>query len=255
MTARKDSRLYARFSLDFPDSPKIAPLSDGAFRALVEMTCYSRRMLTDGFLDERIISKLWKPKVVSELTQNDPKRPSLIVVEGGFQIHDFAEHQQTKADIEAKREAGSLGGIAAKKARESRSKEVAPATDLLQQNDSTSRSKGGAITETESKTLSSTKRESASRGSRIPRNFTITDEMRAWAAVEAPLVDLDKKLPEFIDYWAGVAGEKGVKLDWVSTWRNGMRKQQQFALRDAPANAAPYAGRKIIRGGQVVSGG
>lgn len=76
----------------------------------------------------------------------------------------------------------------------------------------------------------------AGRGARIPKNFTISDDMRAWAAVKAPLVDIDAKLEEFIDYWVGVPGAKGVKLDWESTWRNSMRKLQGFATRDRKPN-------------------
>lgn len=74
------------------------------------------------------------------------------------------------------------------------------------------------------------------RGTRIPSDFAITDRMREWAAKEVPLVDVDRKLAEFVDYWVGVAGAKGVKADWESTWRNGMRKQQQFATKDRKPN-------------------
>lgn len=72
----------------------------------------------------------------------------------------------------------------------------------------------------------------APRGARIPSDFAITDAMREWARETTPLVNIDAKLPEFIDYWSGVPGAKGVKLDWVAAWRNGMRKQQEFAERD-----------------------
>ncbi|RUQ06707.1 hypothetical protein D8M34_06715 [Microbacterium sp. HSID17254] len=57
--------------------------------------------------------------------------------------------------------------------------------------------------------------------------------MRAWAKEEVPLVDIDRKTIEFVDYWAAIPGQKGVKLDWGRTWKNGMRKQQEFAERDA----------------------
>ena len=117
----KDERLYGRFTLDFPDSPKIAPLSDAAFRALVEMTLYSRRMLTDGFISERLALARWGLDVCSDLLENDPTKPSLIRVENGFQIHDFAEHQSTKAEIdrltEVRRAAGQRGGKASARAK------------------------------------------------------------------------------------------------------------------------------------------
>jgi hypothetical protein len=70
------------------------------------------------------------------------------------------------------------------------------------------------------------------RGSRIPSDFSIDASMREWAKKETPLVNVDAKLPEFIDYWTGVAGQRGVKVDWLSTWRNGMRRLQEFAERD-----------------------
>lgn len=89
-------------------------------------------------------------------------------------------------------------------------------------------------TTTATATSSKEDRSAAKRGTRIPSNFKISSEMREWAATEVPLVDLDKKLKEFIDYWAGIPGRGGVKLDWVGTWRNGMRKQQEFAEKDAP---------------------
>jgi hypothetical protein len=81
----------------------------------------------------------------------------------------------------------------------------------------------------------------AGRGARISSDFVITPSMREWAAKEVPLVDLDAKLAEFVDYWVGVPGAKGVKVDWESTWRNGMRKQQQFAQRDRPKGNTDWA--------------
>ena len=87
-------------------------------------------------------------------------------------------------------------------------------------------------TTTATATSSKEDRSTANRGTRISERFKITDEMRAWGAEHVPLLDLDKQLPEFIDYWIGVPGAKGVKRDWVSTWRNGMRTKQKFAERD-----------------------
>jgi hypothetical protein len=68
------------------------------------------------------------------------------------------------------------------------------------------------------------------RAQALPNQFVLTDEMRAWGRLHTPAVDLDAKLPEWIDYWRGVG--RPMK-DWVAVWRNGMRKQQEFAERDA----------------------
>lgn len=87
---------------------------------------------------------------------------------------------------------------------------------------------------------SSAKKEPRASGTRISDSFSLTDDMRRWGAENAPLVNLDRALPAFIDYWAGVAGQKGVKQNWVATWRNSMRKQQEWAEKDAkPTPTAP----------------
>jgi hypothetical protein len=31
---------------------------------------------------------------------------------------------------------------------------------------------------------------------------------------------------EFRDYWISVPGSKGVKLDWLATWRNWIRRSK-----------------------------
>lgn len=112
----KDDRLYARIALDFADHPKVMPLSDAAFRCLIEATLWSRKQMTDGFLSKRLALARWSLEVLLELASNDPEKPSLIEVENGWIIHDFAAHQTTKSEIEALREArkaaGRKGGLA-----------------------------------------------------------------------------------------------------------------------------------------------
>jgi hypothetical protein len=129
----KDRRLYARFSLDFADHPKIAPLSDAAFRCLVEATLWSRQHLTDGFLARRYAVARWSLETLHELCTNDTEKPSLSESEEGFYIRDFDEHQDTRADLEARRQhavsAGRRGGLAkAKHSAKRRAKHTAKQT-------------------------------------------------------------------------------------------------------------------------------
>lgn len=102
----KDDRVFAPFPIEMDEHPKIIGLSDAAFRAVFEATFYSRRMLSDGFLDERVVMKRWGAEVAEELSSNDPEKPSWIRVSSprpGWQIHDFEKHHPLRADIEAKR--------------------------------------------------------------------------------------------------------------------------------------------------------
>ena len=79
---RKRGDLFARISLDYPDHPKIAALSDGAFRAHVEMILWARRYMTDGRIPNRVANRFGFESV-SELCSNDADRPSLIELDDG----------------------------------------------------------------------------------------------------------------------------------------------------------------------------
>jgi len=75
------------------------------------------------------------------------------------------------------------------------------------------------------------------RGTRIPEDFAVTSEMAAWAAQNVPLVDTASETERFRDYWAGVSGQRGTKLDWVATWRNWMRRADDDRARGRRSQA------------------
>lgn len=130
----KDSRLYANITHDFFESPKIMVLSPEAKLGLLEMILWSCRMQTDGVIDRRVASAKHLLDVCQELLDNDPETPSLVELENGdFFIHDFAEHQTTRAEIEEIREkrraAGRAGGLAKSRVHAGKSsKRLASAT-------------------------------------------------------------------------------------------------------------------------------
>ena len=59
------------------------------------------------------------------------------------------------------------------------------------------------------------------RGTRLGA-FTLTREMRQWAAEKVPLVDVHLETEKFCNYWRSKAGRDATKLDWLLTWRNWM---------------------------------
>ena len=70
----------------------------------------------------------------------------------------------------------------------------------------------------------------AAKGSRLTGNWTLPDGWAAWAIEEAR--EKGKTVPmstvidwglQFRDYWQAVPGAKGVKADWLATWRNAVR--------------------------------
>lgn len=76
----KDDRLYAKFTLDFPDHPKILCLSPEAKWALVEMILTSHKNRTGGMIDP----SEWHDEVLAELTDAD-------LLDDSWNLVDFSE--------------------------------------------------------------------------------------------------------------------------------------------------------------------
>lgn len=76
------------------------------------------------------------------------------------------------------------------------------------------------------------------RGTRLPDDWQPTEEMRQWFREQpfANAVNPVMETQKFVDYWRAQPGQRGVKLDWVATWRNWMRTA---AERLRPRTAAP----------------
>lgn len=66
MARSGDRRVWARLTVDFADSPKVAGLSDAAFRTLVEMILWSRKMMTDGVIPSSVARRRWGAKTQTE---------------------------------------------------------------------------------------------------------------------------------------------------------------------------------------------
>jgi hypothetical protein len=90
------------------------------------------------------------------------------------------------------------------------------------------------------------------RGQRMVAGALLTDEFRQ-AAIDlgATPASVPAMWDEFVDYWVGVPGQRGVKLDWLATWRNDVRRKisrgngngrgQQQSLSDRARDLAEQA--------------
>lgn len=115
-----------------PEHPKIEALSDAAFRLLLETWCYCSRQLNDGRLSAVAWQRRGSPRARRELEDEG------LVDEAGdgwVQVHDWAEHQRTAAEVrdlsEKRAAAGAAGGRA--KAANRVSKPVASAKQVAKQ--------------------------------------------------------------------------------------------------------------------------
>lgn len=84
---------------------------------------------------------------------------------------------------------------------------------------------------------------STTRGTRLPADWTLPPEWRAWAKAEHPAINTDLEAAKFCDYWRAKSGPGATKLDWQATWRNW--------IRNARPNGALPNGRNTSSGGQV----
>lgn len=113
------SALFIKVCTSMPNHPKIADLSDRAFRDLVTIWCYCSEHLTDGHLQPRRYAAMTTPDTAQELLD-----AGLVEASGdGYDVHDYLEHQWSKDRIEARRtmraEQGRIGGLRSAAARQS----------------------------------------------------------------------------------------------------------------------------------------
>ena len=115
-----DTRTYIKLHDGMPDHPKIEPLSDRAFRALIELWCWCSRHLTDGHVTKAVWEKRTSPKVRRELMAGE--HPLVETTETGIFMHDYLDHQRSKAEVDslraARQAAGKRGGEASARWRQ-----------------------------------------------------------------------------------------------------------------------------------------
>lgn len=77
----------------------------------------------------------------------------------------------------------------------------------------------------------------------LPATFYVTDDMKSWARLNVPGLNLDEETAAFRDY---AAGHEWKMVDWTATWRNWMRREYKKAKpRSAPqAHYAPAPPRQ-----------
>ena len=265
-----DSRVFFKVDVGYFRNPKVLPLLEENHDAVLihlAAIAYAREHLTDGIVPiRRVMADVMTTPCGSHCgTQCEPQCPRILLVQNGLiedvdartiRVHDYAEHNQTAADVEKSRAAGQKGA-AARWSKRTDANRIAVGTATR----STERSADGNANpnaeerrgeerEGRAQDDAPTPAPKGKRGTRIPTDFNVTDDMRAWAAANGyGHLDLDRITAAFIDWWSAKAGPDGVKLDWVATWRNWIRKERP-ASPTAPTNRAapadPWATAPLI---------
>jgi hypothetical protein len=242
----------AWFKIDdsFHSHPKVLAATPAALGLWVVAGAWCSSNLTDGLVPDYVLPRL--------LADSAELAKQLVTVglwrrtKGGFLFHDWLDYNPSAASVKAEREA------AKKRMRELREKRGANDETAGQtingsgEQDANVRAKfgrrsqprpdptRGSSKEEPSSPQASPSGERAKRATRIPDDFTVTPEMRVWAAAECPLVVIDNETKIFIDHWKGTA-KNPTKVDWLKTWQVWMRKEQKALL----ARFQPRPGNRL----------
>lgn len=74
-------------------------------------------------------------------------------------------------------------------------------------------------------TIRKTKAESVT-ATRLPADWEMSDAEYQFCLTERPDLKPTDVAERFRDYWKGVGGAKGKKVDWMATWRNWVRNER-----------------------------
>lgn len=88
---------------------------------------------------------------------------------------------------------------------------------------------------------------SSKKGSRLNAEWRLPQPWGQWAVDQGLSPEVVRREGEnFRDYWIGIPGQKGVKLDWQATWRNWIRKRLE---RMAPEKSKSdfWSGEKVFQ--------
>jgi len=136
--------------------------------------------------------------------------------------------------LEVKQKSGKKGGKASGKQRRSKNEANAKQTPKETRTDTDTDTDTDIKEKLEQKESCKTQKSQAPQnGAReIPKDFKITDDMDSWFASQGfKFISIETATAEFVDYWVSTGKRK---KDWVATWRNGMRKAEQWKAEKEP---------------------
>lgn len=229
--------------------PKAMAASLAALGLWTVAGSWSSNYLTDGFVPDHMVQVLARGE--THLVEELVRAGLWTRARGGYRFRDWSDYNPSANDVKRERDAARER---MRKLRENRKNTGQRGNRSGEHNANVQENFGDRSQPRPDPTRSSSNEELSppaspvppkgadkTRGTRLPEHFPVTDEMRAWAAEKTPLVG-DEDHAAFLDYWRSVSGAKGVKRDWVATWRNWMRRAQKDHERRQPAaRRAPAA--------------
>jgi len=90
------------------------------------------------------------------------------------------------------------------------------------------------------------------RGTRIPRQFPITDSMREFHAERFAHVDIDLETEKFVNYWDSKSGAGATKIQWEKVWQNWIITAAERTPKAAGKPTKADTTRSIIEQGRAL---
>lgn len=91
----------------FPEHPKVEKAGDRAGWLYICALAYASRTLSDGFIPESRVPRLTNLPKPRDLAERLVAQGLWDRIDGGYQIHDYEQHQMSKREIEQRRKANA----------------------------------------------------------------------------------------------------------------------------------------------------
>lgn len=208
--------------------PKARAAGLAAMGLWVTAGAWSSQHLTEGFVPDWYV-KSWPSgqKRAANLVESG----LWIAVDSGYRFHQWEERQPTKEQVESERAA----------ARERQRKHRESKRDAVVSHGVTNGVTNRTPTRPDQTSSSfGTTSRGAKRATRIPDDWSISQDLRDWAVDQGYTPEfVVAENAKFVDYWRGIPGQKGTKLDWPGTWRNWIRRAVENQPRQSRTPADP----------------
>lgn len=202
---------------------------------------WSADKMTDGFIPYPVLSMWVHAKDAIEqliavgLWLRDEER-------GGVQFHDWCDYQPLRAELEAKSAQRSQKAKQNVAKRWDKDKSDTNAIPTAYETNTNGIQIDTPEPEPEPEPSLSKDRE---RACRLPQDFKITNEMRAWFESKSLVVDVETETEKFMNYYSSISGSAARKIDWVATWRNWLLKANEWAKPKDEFD--PWAGKQVFK--------
>lgn len=207
------------FKLDdqFPRHPKVLQCSAETMWLHVSAGCYCAQYLTDGLIPKRAIPGMTTVRKWEACADTLVRVGLWHEVDADtYELHDYLEYNPSREQVEEER----------RKARERRTKGGQRSGERRANVTNPDPTRPDVPTEHTLALVPSAAPKK--RGTRLPEPFDVTPEMQLWVTERFPELDWQEATRGWMDHWRAQPGQKGVMLDWVATWRTGMRNAKKW---------------------------